>query len=215
MKKQRIRANVADLILNEGQLDWLPENPRSWTRTDIDRTIESLKRDPDFQEDNPLKVVPFGDKLLVFAGNLRTTGARELKWDTFEAILYEPETDEDKTTIKRRAILDNGSFGAWDYDRLANEWDDLPLCDFGVPTWETENVNPDDFGEDFSLPSGDKEPFQQMTFTLADFQASEIKDALEEVKGLEEYKTMITFGNSNTNGNALALIIEQWTESRK
>ena len=215
MKKQRIKARVADLVLNEGQLDWLPENPRSWTRTDIDRTIESLKRDPDFQEDNPIKVVPFEDKLLVFAGNLRTTGARELKWDSFEAMLYEPETEEDKATIKRRAILDNGSFGSWDYDRLANEWDDLPLCEFGVPAWETENVNPDDFGEDFSLPSGDKEPFQQMTFTLADFQASEIKDALEEVKGLEEYKTMITFGNSNTNGNALALIIEQWIESRK
>jgi hypothetical protein len=174
-----------------------------------------LKRDPDFQEDNPIKVVPFEDKLLVFAGNLRTTGARELKWDSFEAMLYEPENEEDKATIKRRAILDNGSFGSWDYDRLANEWDDLPLCDFGVPAWETKNVNPDDFGEDFSLPSDDKEPFQQMIFTLADFQASEIKDALEEVKGLEEYKTMITFGNSNTNGNALALIIEQWIESRK
>ena len=215
MKKRRIKARVADLVLNEGQLDWLPENPRSWTRPDIDRTIESLKRDPDFQEDNPIKVVPFEDKLLVFAGNLRTTGARELKWDSFEAMLYEPETEEDKATIKRRAILDNGSFGSWDYDRLANEWDDLPLWEFGGPAWEPENVNPDDFGEDFSLPSGDKEPFQQMTFTLADFQASEIKDALEEVKGLEEYKTMITFGNSNTNGNALALIIEQWIESRK
>ena len=114
MKKQRIKAKVSDLVLNEGQLDWLPENPRSWTRTDIDRTIESLKRDPDFQEDNPLKVVPFGDKMLVFAGNLRTTASKELGWDTFEAMLYEPETDEDKTTIKRRAILDNGSFGAWD-----------------------------------------------------------------------------------------------------
>lgn len=140
MKKQRIRARVADLILNEGQLDWLPENPRSWTRTDIDRTIESLKRDPDFQEDNPLKVVPFGDKMLVFAGNLRTTASKELGWDTFEAMLYEPETDEDRATVKRRAILDNGSFGAWDYDRLANEWDDLPLCDFGVPAWDTENL---------------------------------------------------------------------------
>ena len=140
MKKQRIKAKVSDLVLNEGQLDWLPENPRSWTRTDIDRTIESLKRDPDFQEDNPLKVVPFGDKMLVFAGNLRTTASKELGWDTFEAMLYEPETDEDRATIKRRAILDNGSFGAWDYDRLANEWDDMPLCDFGVPAWETDNL---------------------------------------------------------------------------
>lgn len=143
MKKQRIKARVADLVLNEGRLDWLPENPRSWTRTDIDRTIESLKRDPDFQEDNPIKVVPFEDKLLVFAGNLRTTGARELKWDSFEAMLYEPENDEDKATIKRRAILDNGSFGSWDYDRLANEWDDLPLCEFGVPAWHNADVDMD------------------------------------------------------------------------
>lgn len=151
MKKQRIRANVADLILNEGQLDWLPENPRSWTRTDIDRTIESLKRDPDFQEDNPLKVVPFGDKMLVFAGNLRTTASKELGWDTFEAILYEPETDEDRATVKRRAILDNGSFGAWDYDRLANEWDDLPLKEWGVDvSWDVPKIVEEKEHEDLS-----------------------------------------------------------------
>ena len=24
---------------------------------------------------------------------------------------------------------------------LANEWDDLPLADWGVPAWETENVD--------------------------------------------------------------------------
>ena len=56
MKKQRIKARVADLVLNEGQLDWLPENPRSWTRTDIDRTIESfMSRGADGQ--------PLGDTL--------------------------------------------------------------------------------------------------------------------------------------------------------
>ena len=138
MKKQRIKAQVADLILNEGQLSWLPKNPRQWTRSDIDKTIASLKRDPDFQEDSPLKVVQYEDKLLVFGGNLRTVGAKEIKRETFEAILYTPENEEDYETIKRRAILDNGSFGSWDYDMLANEWDDLPLCEMGVPAWETE-----------------------------------------------------------------------------
>ena len=150
MKKQRIKAKVADLILNEGQLSWLPKNPRQWTRTDIDKTVQSLKRDPDFQEDNPLKVVQYEDKLLVFAGNLRSTGARELKWDTFEAILYTPENEEDYETIKRRAILDNGSFGSWDWDALGNEWDDMPLADFGVPVWgvKRDDLNVDDFFEE-------------------------------------------------------------------
>lgn len=215
MKKQRIKAKVADLVLNEGQLEWLPKNPRQGGPKDVRRTKDSLERDADFQEEHPLLVVEYEGKLLTFAGNLRTRAAKELKWDTFEAVLYTPENDEDKDTIKRRSLLDNGHFGEWDFDDLANEWDDMPLCEFGVPAWETDEINVEELSDEFSLPSGDKEPFQQMTFTLADFQATEVKDAIEEVKGLEEYKTMITFGNSNSNGNALALIIEQWIESRK
>ena len=124
-------------MLNEGQLDWLPSNPRTWTATDLDRTKQSLVTDPDFQEDKPILVVALPDgKLLVFAGNLRTTAAKALALETFEAIQYTPESAKDKTTIKRRALLDNGSFGSWDMDALANEWSDLPLLDFGVPAWE-------------------------------------------------------------------------------
>lgn len=133
MRKERIQAKVADLVLNEGQLPWLPTNPRQWTREDVEKTKRSLLRDPDFQEDNPLKVVALPDgKLLAFAGNLRTTAARELKWRTFESILYTPESDEDKETIRRRALLDNGSFGSWDWDTLGNVWDGMPLGEFGI-----------------------------------------------------------------------------------
>jgi hypothetical protein len=142
MIKERIKAKVSDLILNEGQLGWLPTNPRQWTQTDIDRTKKSLETDADFQEDKPIMVVRHEDKLLVFAGNLRTTAAKALKWATFDAMLYTPETEEDRATIKRRAILDNGSFGDWDMDMLANEWDDLPLREWGIdmPDWEQKDV---------------------------------------------------------------------------
>lgn len=148
MKKQRIKARVSDLVLNEGQIDWLPRNPRQWTQDDIDRTKASLLRDSDFQEDRPLLVLQYGDSLLVFAGNLRTTSAKSLNWDTLEAVLYTPETEDDRVTVKRRAMLDNGSFGEWDVDVLANEWDDQPLKEWGVDVqWgnveieETPSVN--------------------------------------------------------------------------
>ena len=141
MKKQRIKAKVADLVLNEGQLEWLPKNPRQWTQKDIDLTKASLQNDPDFTEERPVLVVECDGKLLVFAGNLRTTAARALKWEYISAVLYTPEDDEDKDTIKRRSILDNGAFGSWDYDMLANEWDDLPLADWGVPAWSTEDID--------------------------------------------------------------------------
>jgi len=69
--------------------------------------------------------------------------------------------------------------------------------------------------DDFSLPDGDKEPFQQQTYTLADEQAEQIKNAIANVKKTEEYKYVETFGNENGNGNALYLIISQWAEQKK
>jgi hypothetical protein len=74
----------------------------------------------------------------------------------------------------------------------------------------------DEFGtEDFSLKDGDKAPFQQMTFTLADEQAEQIKNAIADIKATEEYKYCETLGNENSNGNALYLIVMQWAEQRK
>lgn len=78
-----------------------------------------------------------------------------------------------------------------------------------------EDVNPDDFGESFSLNDGDKPPFQQMAFTLADVQAEAIKEAIEEMKRTTEYEYCETFGNENSNGNALYLIVRQWADARK
>lgn len=135
MKKQRTDIEVAKLQLNTGQLDWLPANPRQWTREDLDKTKNSITQDSDFLEDRPILVVPLDDAFVVFGGNLRTASSRDLGLKTIPAVIYVPETDADRETIKRRTILDNGSFGAWDFDALANEWDNMPLNDWGVPAW--------------------------------------------------------------------------------
>lgn len=188
MKKQRIRAKVADLVLNEGQLEWLPKNPRQWTREDVEKTRASLRRDPDFQEDSPLKVIEYEGKLLVFAGNLRTTSAREEKWETFEAILYTPEDEEDRETVKRRAILDNGSYGSWDYDILANEWDDMPLCDFGVPAWKMADVDLSAVDALFEEAGPGKEKAITITITVPKSYEDKVTDIEEAIDvTLEEW----------------------------
>ena len=154
MRKERTNLELRKIKRNDGQLEWLPRNPRQWTQTDIDNTARSIAEDEDFLEDRPLLVTPYGDEFVVFAGNLRREGAKKQKMKTVPAVVYYPETDEDALTVKRRAMKDNGSFGAWDYDALANEWDDLPLQDWGVPAWEgmaepaAPEVKEDDFNED-------------------------------------------------------------------
>ena len=142
MRKERTEIEVKSIRQNNGQLSWLPKNPRQWTQTDIDRTVTSIQEDTDFLEDRPLLLVP-GTKdgqFIVFAGNLRYTASKKLQLLKVPAVLYYPETEDDQLTVKRRAMKDNGTFGAWDMDALANEWDDLPLVDWGIPAWEPEDL---------------------------------------------------------------------------
>ena len=136
MKKERKELKVSDVLLNEGQLDWLPRNPRTWTQMDIDRTAASIREDEDFLEERPILVVPFNKLFIAFAGNLRHEGCQAIGKVTAPCVVHYPVTKEDYETIKRRAMKDNGSFGAWDYDELANNWDDLPLSDWGIPAWK-------------------------------------------------------------------------------
>lgn len=141
MKKERIALKASILLQNNGQIAWLPKNPRQWTQTDIDNTAASIREDEDFLEDRPCLVTPDGKKYVVFAGNLRLTGARKEGLTVLPCVVYYPETEKDKETIKRRALKDNGQYGSWDYDILANEWDDLDMFGCGVPAWD-----PDSFG---------------------------------------------------------------------
>ncbi len=77
------------------------------------------------------------------------------------------------------------------------------------------DLSADGLGTDFTLPDGDKAPFQQMTFTLADEQATVIKNAIDDIRATDEYKYAETMGNENSNGNALYLIVAEWAGQRK
>ena len=139
MKKERAILPVGKILLNEGQIPWLPRNPRSWTQTDIDLTAASILEDEDFLEERPILVVPFKSKqYIAFAGNLRHEGASAANVKAVPVVVYYPETEEDYETVKRRAIKDNGSFGKWDTDIAANEWGDIPWTKWGAPDWDSE-----------------------------------------------------------------------------
>ena len=103
-------------------------------------------------------------------------------------------------------IIDNVSDGKWDFDVLANEWD-IDLGEWNVSSFDID-VNIDDIetSDEFSLKDGDREPFQQMTFTLSDEQAEYIKGRISDIKQTDGFKNMETL-NENSNGNALYYLI--------
>ena len=134
MQIQKIK--LAQLAPNTGQIPGLPSNPRQWTKSDVERIAKSLAETPELFEARPIIATPYNGQLVILGGNLRYEGARKNK-DTEVPVVVIPE-DTPVEKMKEIVIKDNGSFGAWDYDALANEWYDLDLAGWGVPAWNPE-----------------------------------------------------------------------------
>ena len=74
-------------------------------------------------------------------------------------IINASELTEDER--KQFVIKDNVSFGSWDYDALANKWDNASLGDWGMDVW---NANPTAFSpiEGAAAAPSHSQPVQSM-----------------------------------------------------
>jgi hypothetical protein len=125
------------------------------------------------------------------------------------------DIDLDSPQGREMALADNSSAKAnivFDAELIEAEVGEAVCVEWLGNTFVKDS---DEFGTGFSLPDGDKAPFQQMTFTLADEQAIQIQNAISDIKQTDEYKYAETMGNENSNGNALYLIVMQWAGQRK
>ena len=184
-----------------------PGNPRTIKDDKFKKLVESVKSFPEMMDARPIVC---NKEMMILGGNMRYRVSLELGIKQVPVIVVDWPIEKQREFI----IKDNVGFGDWDWALIADEWGEEPLEDWGldVPGFD---ANADNYNEDFSLPDGDKAPFQQMTFTLADEQATVIKNAIDDIKGTDEYKYAETMGNENSNGNALYLIVASWAGQRK
>jgi hypothetical protein len=183
-------------------------NPRIIKDDKFKKLVKSIQEFPQMLELRPIVV---DADMVVLGGNMRLKACKAAGLKEVPIIVADQLTDAQKSEF---IIKDNVGFGEWDWDLLANEWDAALITDWGLDIGGFD-LKAEDFNEEFSLPDGDKSPFQQMTFTLADEQAEQIKNAITDIKATDDYKYCETLGNENSNGNALYLIIMQWAEQKK
>ena len=197
---ETIKVNINKITPHAG-------NPRIIKDDKFKKLVKSIQEFPEMMEARPIVCNREG---IIIGGNMRHRAAKEagLKEVFVTYVDFTPEQE------REFMIKDNVSGGEWDWEILANEWDASDLTDWGLDVPNFEPLT-DEYGEEFSLPEGDKAPFQQMTFTLADEQATQIKNAIDDIKKTNEFKYAETMGNENSNGNALYLIVMQWAEQRK
>jgi ParB-like chromosome segregation protein Spo0J len=146
----------------------------------------------------------------VIGGHQRLKVLNEMQTDTIPCVVLDLSKEKERELNVRL----NKNTGDFDIDILANEFDIDELVDWGFKHIDL-GLNVDKLDDTFELDDSDKSPFQQITFTLADKQAELIRNKIKDIKGTEEYNYIETFGNENSNGNALYLLVLKWVEQKK
>lgn len=119
---------MKELVIN-------PSNPRTISKKDFESLKTSIQ---EFGKMLELRPIVYDENNVIWGGNMRyqayklavEQGILEHKEEYFKK-LPEHFTEEDK---RRFAITDNINRGDWDDEILANEWDDLPLQEWGINT---------------------------------------------------------------------------------
>lgn len=113
-----------------------PSNPRYITDDKFKKLVESIRSFPQMLELRPLVI---DENNVVLGGNMRLRACIEAGLTDVPVKQVMNFTKEQKEEF---IIKDNSSYGSWDWDLLGNEWDNLPLEDWGLdlPTMEEKEV---------------------------------------------------------------------------
>ena len=204
-------------IVKLSQVQANSANPRSISGAQFQRLVDSLLVLPNDAIGNRLAQLP--DFVKKTKPEQEALLNRWLTWrDAPTAVILRADKLTD-AEAREFIIKDNVGFGEWDYDALANEWDEAELKDWGLDVWqpdESAGVSPDDYSDDFTLPDGDKSNVETVSFTLTSEQAELVKEQLKVCQQeVGEFDDADTFGNSNKNGNAIYKIVKQWADAKR
>jgi hypothetical protein len=94
-------------------------------------------------------------EMVVLGGNMRLEACREAGLTAVPIVIADTLTPDQRREF---VIKDNASFGAWDWDALANEWSDLPLADWGVDVPAFEPPPVEGLTDLDEVPDAPKEP---------------------------------------------------------
>ena len=184
---------LSGLRLNES-------NPRYIKDSQFDRLVKSIEKFPRMLELRPIVV---DQHSTVVGGNMRYRALEHLGYVEVDDSWIKRVEDFTEAELREFIIKDNLAFGDWDWDELANSWDEQDLTDWGL-----------DF-PDFALESGlDEEPKvedeDEVEKLLEDVGKVESRVNPGEIWQLGRHK--IACGDSTIESNVIALLGDQFDE---
>ena len=142
------KVKITEVIPND-------KNPRYIKDKEFDKLVKSVS---DFPEMLKLRPIVVNSENVILGGNMRYRAS--IKAGLKEVYIIQANDLSEKQE-KEFIIKDNISFGAWDWDILANDWEENDLNDFGLFTKLEDN-----FSEEFFEDEKETEDNTLITITL-------------------------------------------------
>ena len=103
-----------------------PNNPRIIKDDKFSKLVKSIQEFPKMLEIRPIVV---NSDMVVLGGNMRLKACKEAGLKEVPIIFADDLTEDEQ---KEFIIKDNVGFGEWDWDMIANEWDEVQLQEWGL-----------------------------------------------------------------------------------
>jgi hypothetical protein len=171
--------NIDQLDPNKGQIEGLPKNPRLIKDEKFNKLKKSLEDNPEMLYLRELLVYEHESKFVIIGGNMRYFAAKELGYSEMPCKIIPKETPIEN--LRAYTIKDNASFGEYDWDMLANEWESEDLNNWGVDIPGIENEDDQQVGK---IEQIEIKPYKK-THVLLSFDPElfiKIKDYLQIIK---------------------------------
>ena len=181
-------------------LEFDPSNVRVHSPANIAAIAASLEA---FGQRRPLVIR--GN--VVIAGNGTLEAARSLGW--VEILVTDVPEDWSDDQARAYALADNrtAELASWNDSILLDQLAHFDSVGFDVSQFGFESTGKPDESvwENLGDAVKDRQPFQQISFTLSDDQVAVVRNAMDRAKTLGPF---VDSDNANMNGNALARIAE-------
>lgn len=150
-----------------------PENPRVIKDHKYKALVKSIKDFPKMLEIRPIVV---NTDMVILGGNMRLRACQEAGLKEIPVIVAKDLTESEQREF---TIKDNVSFGEWDWDVLANDWDNTELNDWGLDVWKKAEeidysiLNEDDLSTDLSDMTKNIKKAIQIEFEMEHYEAAQ------------------------------------------
>jgi DNA modification methylase len=137
--------------MNINEIKPNPNNPRIIKDDKFKKLVKSIQ---DFPQMLELRPIVIDENNIVLGGNMRLKACIEAGLTDVPVKQAKDLTEEQK---KEFIVKDNVGYGEWDWDDLANNWDEQLLTEWGldIPNFEQEVLEAEE--DNFAVPDGGTE----------------------------------------------------------